>query len=170
MDRRFALVFGLILACSFPAYFDPVRDDRYYAPSTTPLSPPILETARWLRDNTTVRSVVVSSRSIVLGGLSGRRFLMVRPSQTRDRVERAQVERDILTSLDESVVRRAAARYRVTHVVLDGGLREKYGEEVRGLGNRPWFEPVLANSFASILVLRPDQRGRPGELKAPGPG
>jgi hypothetical protein len=95
---------------------------------------------------------------------------MVRPSQTRDRAERAQVERDILTSLDESVVRRAAARYRVTHVVLDGGLREKYGEEVRGLGNRPWFEPVLANSFASILVLRPDQRGRPGELKAPGPG
>jgi len=152
---RFGIVFGLILAGSIPAYYNPSRDDRYYTPSLKAIAPPILATADWLRERTSVTSVIVSSKGITLAGLSGRRFLMVRPGQTGDRADREMAERDILTSLDEAVVRRAAAKYGVTHVVLDEALRHKYGDQVRGLGNRPWFEPALANSFARILVLKP---------------
>jgi hypothetical protein len=80
---------------------------------------------------------------------------MVRPGQTKDRAEREWTERQILTSLDEETVRQAAARYGVTHVVLDGGLALMYAnEEIRALGNRPWFEPAHVNSFARILILR----------------
>jgi hypothetical protein len=91
----------------------------------------------------------------MLSGLTGRRFLMVRPGQTADRAARERMERDMLTSLDEVTVRRAAAGYGVTYVIVDSGLRERYGDEVRGLGNRQWFEPLFANSFARILRLRP---------------
>ena len=151
---RYAIAFGVILACSFPAYFNPLQDDRYFALGNKPLPAPIVATAEWIRQNTTSESVLVSSEGIMLSGLTGRRFLMVRPDQTADRVAREAAEIDILTSLDEATVRRAASRYRITHVILDEGLRERYGEEARGLGNRPWFEPVFVNSFARVLVLK----------------
>ena len=148
--------FALVLAVSFPGRFDPLTQDRYFARSLPPLDESMLETAAWLRAHTSVKDVLLSSEGITLSGLTGRRFLMVRPSQTRDREEREWTERQILTSLDERTVRRAAARYGVTHVVLDGPLALKYAaEEIRGLGNRAWFEPVHVNSFARILVLRP---------------
>jgi hypothetical protein len=150
-----ALAFCLILAVSYPAYFNPVADDRYFVKSSVPLEPPVLAAAEWISQNTGPDSVLISSEGIMLSGLTGRRFLMVRPEQTADRNDRMRAERDILTSLDETTVRRAALRYKVTHVVLDGQLREDYGDESRGLGNRPWFEPAFANSFARILILRP---------------
>ena len=152
--KRSALAFGLILLVSYPGYFNPVRDDKYYEYSTTPLPPPVLATADWISKNTAKDSVLISSEGIMLSGLTGRRFLMVRPDQTADRAARERAERDILTSVDEATVRRAASRYHVTHVILDGRLRENYGDEVRGMGNRPWFEPAFANSFARILVLK----------------
>lgn len=152
--RRFALVFAAILAVSYPAYFNPSEDDRYFGPSTHPIDPPVQAAADWISAHTGPSAVLISSEGILLSGLAGRQFLMVRPDQTADRVERERAERDILTSLDEAAVRRAALRYGVTHVVIDGGLREKYGDAVRGLGNRAWFEPAFANSFARILVLR----------------
>lgn len=152
--RRCALGFGIILACSFPAYFNPFRDDRYFAGSSEPLPGPVIGASDWILDHTTSKSVLISSEGVMLSGLTGRRFLMVRPEQTPDRSAREMAERDILTSLDETTVRRAATRYGVTHVILDEGLRERYGESVRGLGNRPWFEPAFANSFARILILR----------------
>ena len=154
-NPRYALAFGIILACSFPAYFNPLRDDRYFALGNKPLPAPVVATAAWIRENTTSNSVLISSEGIMLSGLTGRRFLMVRPDQTADRVTREAAEIDILTSLDEATVRRAASRYRITHVILDEGLRERYGEEARGLGNRPWFEPAFVNSFARVLVLKP---------------
>ena len=107
-----------------------------------------------MRQNLPPDSVAVSAEGIMLSGLTGQRFLMVRPEQTADRASRERAERDLLTSLDEETVRRAAARYGVTHVVLDERLREKYGDAARGLGNRGWFEPVFLNSFARILALR----------------
>ncbi len=147
--------FGLVLAFSFPGGFNPLVQDRYYARSLAPLPEPILETAAWLRAHTSIQDVVMSSEGIPLSGLTGRRFLMVRPGQTRDRAEREWTERQILTSLDEDTVRQAAGRYGVTHVVLDGPLALKYAnQDMRGLGNRPWFEPAHVNSFARILVLR----------------
>jgi len=152
--RRHALVYGLILACSFPAYFNPNRHDRYYARSTQPFAPQVLAVADWIRANTGRDSVLISSEGITLSGLTGRRFLMVRPDQTKDRAAREAAESDILTSLDEAVVRRAADRYGITHVILDDGLRKRYGEAIRGLGNRGWFEPALVNSFAGILVVK----------------
>lgn len=153
--RRCALAFGAIMLVSLPAYFDPFRDDRFYALSTEPIAPPILSAAEWISRNTDTRSVLISSEGIMLSGLTGRRFLMVRPDQTADRAARERAERDILTSLDETTVRRAASRYGITHVVLDERLREAYGDKVKGLGNRGWFEPAFVNSFARILVVRP---------------
>jgi hypothetical protein len=153
-EKGSALAFGLVLAASYPAYFNPVSDDRYFVKSSVPLEPPVLAAAEWISQNTSPDSVLISSEGIMLSGLTGRRFLMVRPDQTADRAERERAERDILTSLDEAAVRRAALRYKVTHVVLDGQLRENYGDESKGLGNRPWFEPAFANSFARILILR----------------
>jgi len=154
--RPFGPAFSLILALSFPAWFEPWRDDRYYRYSLKPEASPMVEAAAWLRENTGVGDVLVSSRGIMLSGMTGRRFLMVRPEQTADRLMREQAEQDILTSMDEAAVRRAAARYRVTVVVLDGGLRERYGEAaLKGLGNRPWFEPLFTNSFARIVRLKP---------------
>jgi hypothetical protein len=148
-------VFGAILLFSFPGTFDPATQDRYFTRSLQPLEEPILQTARWIRENTTVRDVILSGEGITLSGLTGRRFLMVRPGQTRDREERDWVERQILTSLDEKTVRSAASQYGVTHVVLDGLLARKHaGESLRGLGNRAWFSPEYANSFARILVLK----------------
>ncbi|MEO8358803.1 MAG: hypothetical protein ABI672_02140 [Vicinamibacteria bacterium] len=152
--RRYALAYALILACSFPGYFNPNRHDRYYVKSSQPFAPSVLAVANWIRANTGGDSVLISSEGITLSGLTGRHFLMVRPDQTADRAARDAAESDILTSLDESTVRRAADRYRISHVILDDGLRKKYGESLRGLGNRGWFEPALANSFASILVLK----------------
>lgn len=147
--------FGLVLAFSFPGRFNPVVQDRYFARSLPPLPEPILETAAWLRANTSVEDVVISSEGITLSGLTGRRFLMVRPGQTADRAEREWTERQILTSLDEKTVRQAAFAYGITHIVLDGRLVSKFAhEDMRGLGNRPWFEPAHVNSFARILVLR----------------
>ncbi len=153
--KRFAAGFAILLACSFPAYFDPVRDDRYFAPSRSPIPAPAAAVASWISNNTETNAVLISSEGIMLSGLTGRRFLMVRPGQTADRAAREKMELEILTSLDEGTVRRAAARYGVTYVILDNELRERYGDEVRGLGNRPWFEPKFANSFARILRLRP---------------
>lgn len=148
------LAFGLVLAVSFPGQFNPLTQDRYYAKSLAPLDEPLLETAAWLRENTSVKDVLVSSEGITLSGLTGRRFLMVRPGQTKDRTEREWTERQILTSLDEQTVRKAAARYGITHVVLDSVMALKYPEsETRGLGNRPWFTPAHVNSFARILIL-----------------
>jgi hypothetical protein len=152
---RYGLVFALVLACSFPAFFDPVRDDRYFSPSTQPVPEPMQSVADWISNHTPPRSVLISAEGIPLSGLTGRRFLMARPEQTADRNARERAERDILTSLDETTVRRAVSRYGVTHVILDGRLREKYGDEaVKGLGNRPWFEPMFANSFARVLAIR----------------
>ncbi|MBX7184379.1 MAG: hypothetical protein K1Y01_04460 [Vicinamibacteria bacterium] len=149
------LVFAAMLAFSFPGRFDPTTQDRYYARSLTPLDEDLLSTAAWLRENTSVHDVLMSSEGITLSGLTGRRFLMVRPVQTRDRAEREWTERQILTSMDERAVRQAAARYGVTHVVLDGTMALKYAnEDLRGLGNRPWFAPAHVNSFARILILR----------------
>ena len=153
--KRSAAAFGLVLVFSYPAYFNPVEDDRYFTKSSVPLPPPTLAVAEWISQNTGTDSVLISSEGIMLSGLTGRRFLMVRPDQTADRSARERAERDILTSLDEATVRRAASRYRVTHVILDNQLRESYGESVRGMGNRPWFEPAFANSFARVLVLKP---------------
>jgi hypothetical protein len=151
---RYGAVFALVLVCSFPAYFDPRRDDRYFSPSTEPVPGPVQAVADWVSRHTPPDSVFISAEGIVLSGLTGRRFLMVRPEQTADHNARERAERDILTSLDETTVRRAVSRYGVTHVSLDGSLREKYGEEaVKGLGNRPWFEPLFANSFARVLAL-----------------
>ncbi len=153
--RAAGVAFGLLLAFSLPGGFNPLIQDRYYARSLAPLPAPVLETAAWLRVHTSVRDVVMSSEGITLSGLTGRRFLMVRPGQTKDRAEREWTERQILTSLDEETVRQAAARYGVTHVVLDGDLALMYAnEEIRALGNRPWFEPAHVNSFARILILR----------------
>ena len=149
-----AAAFGIVMACSFPAYFNPYRDDRFFALSREPLPSGVLATADWMRQNLPPDSVAVSAEGIMLSGLTGQRFLMVRPEQTADRASRERAERDLLTSLDEETVRRAAARYGVTHVVLDERLREKYGDAARGLGNRGWFEPVFLNSFARILALR----------------
>lgn len=147
--------FALVLLCSFPARFDPMQGDRYFKASLEPLPEPVLTAASWIRENTDGRAIMISSEGIMLSGLTGRRFLMVRPEQTADRATRERAERDILTSLDEATVRRAAARYGVTHVILDGSLREKYGDAaVKGLGNRGWFEPLFANSFARILAIR----------------
>jgi hypothetical protein len=154
-EKGSALAFGLVLAASFPAYFNPVADDRYFAKSSVPLDGPVLAAADWISQNTRPDSVLISSEGIMLSGLTGRRFLMVRPDQTADRDDRERAERDILTSLDEATVRRAVLRYKVTHVVLDGQLRENYGDESKGLGNRPWFEPAFVNSFARILIIRP---------------
>ena len=148
------IAFATTLACSLPAYFDPMTDDRLFPRSITPLPPPVLATAQWLRANTTVKSVLISAEGIMLSGVTGRRFLMVRPDQTADRAERESAEADILTSLDEETVQRAVRRYGVTHIVLDGKLREKYGDGVKGLGDRPWFQPETANAFARILSLR----------------
>jgi hypothetical protein len=148
--------FAVVLLCSFPARFDPMEGDRYFGPSLEPLPGQVLDAAKWIRENTGGGAIMISSEGIMLSGLTGRRFLMVRPDQTADRTTRERAERDILTSLDEATVRRAAARYGVTHVILDGGLRERYGDAaVKGLGNRPWFEPMFANSFARILAIRP---------------
>ena len=69
-------------------------------------------------------------------------------------VEREAAESDLLTSLDEATVRRAVSRFGVTHLIVDDGLRKRYGAAIRGIGNRPWFRPVLVNSFASVLVVR----------------
>ncbi len=153
-NARFAICFGAVLAISFPAYFNPMRDDRFYPLSREAMPSGVVATANWIRANVGAKSVLISAEGIMLSGLTGRRFLMVRPAQTADRVDRERAERDILTSLDEETVRRAAARYRVTHVVLDDRLRDKYGDSARGLGNRPWFEPVFLNSFARILTLK----------------
>ncbi|MEO5763535.1 MAG: hypothetical protein ABIR28_14630, partial [Vicinamibacteria bacterium] len=153
--RRGAIAFGLMLACSYPAYFNPVRDDRYFRRSSVPLDPQIEEASKWIRENTTVESVLISSEGVMLSGLTGRRFLMVRPDQTADRVAREGAEADILTSLDERTVRRAIARYGITHVVVDDRIRERYGEASRGLGNRRWFRPVFVNAFARIVAIRP---------------
>lgn len=152
--RRYAIAYGFVLVCSFPAYFNPVIHDRYYARSSQPFPASVLAVADWIRANTDHESVLISSEGITLSGLTGRRFLMVRPDQTADRSARESAEADILTSLDEAAVRRAVTRYRVTHVIMDEGLRRRYGDAARGLGNRPWFEPALVNSFASILVMR----------------
>ena len=158
---RFALAFAAVLAGSLPGHFNPNLEDRYYRHSLYPIPAPALAVSAWLRANTTVRDVCVSAEGIMLSGLSGRRFLMVRPEQTADRRAREEAERDILTSRDEAVVRRAATRYGVTHIVLDDRLREAYGPEaVKGLGNRGWFEPMFANSFARIVALRPAGRLR----------
>jgi hypothetical protein len=154
-SKRLGAGFAIVLACSFPGYFDPVRDDRYYDPSRSPLPAPVVAVANWITNNTPADAVMISSEGIMLSGLTGRRFLMVRPGQTADRAARERMERDMLTSLDEVTVRRAAAGYGVTYVIVDSGLRERYGDEVRGLGNRQWFEPLFANSFARILRLRP---------------
>ncbi len=153
-NRRKALAFGILMAASFPAYFNPFRDDRYFPLSREPLSRGVLATADWIRGNVGPGSVLISSEGIVLSGLTGRRFLMVRPDQTADRADRERAERDILTSLDQGTVLRAATRYRITHIILDDRLREKYGDAARGLGNRPWFEPAFLNSFARILIVR----------------
>jgi hypothetical protein len=155
VSKRMATAFALLLACSFPAYFDPVRHDKYFAPSQEPLPAAVTAAADWISANTPVDSVLISSEGILLSGLTGRRFLMVRPDQTADRADRERMERDILTSLDEATVRRAAARYGVGWVVLDEELRERYGDEAKGLGNRGWFEPKFINSFTRILRLRP---------------
>lgn len=158
---RQALGFGIILASSVPAYFNPFLDDRYYPLSRTALPSGVAATADWIRSNVGPRSVLISADGIMLAGLTGRRFLMVRPDQTADRNDRERAERDIVTSLDPETVRRAAARYGVTHVVLDERLREKYGDLARGLGNRPWFEPAFLNSFTRILILRSGAREDP---------
>lgn len=155
---RYAIAYALILACSFPAYFNPMRHDRYYPRSSQPIAAPVQEVADWIRANTTVASVLISSEGITLSGLTGRRFLMVRPNQTADRAAREAAESDILTSLDEGTVRRAVGRFGVTHLIIDDGLRKRYGAALRGIGNRPWFRPALVNSFASVLVVRkPDE-------------
>ena len=159
--RGFAIAYGFILACSFPAYFNPIRHDRYYVRSSEPFSPSVLAVADWIRANTDRESVLISSEGIALSGLTGRHFLMVRPDQTADRASREAAESDVLTSLDEATVRRAAGRYRITHVILDDGLRQRYGEKVRGLGNRAWFEPALVNSYARVLVLKKPTDGTP---------
>jgi hypothetical protein len=156
--RRYAVAYGFILACSFPAYFNPILHDRYYVRSSQPFPAPVLAVAGWIRAHTEREAVLISSEGITLSGLTGRRFLMVRPDQTADRAAREAAESDILTSLDEATVRRAAHRYGVTHVILDEGLRKRYGDAVRGLGNRPWFEPALVNSFAGIVVLRKEEK------------
>lgn len=153
--RLYGPAFGLVVLCSFPASFNPIQADRYFRPSIEPLPDQVLATASWMRENTLITAVMISSEGIMLSGLTGRRFLMVRPEQTADRTTRERAERDILTSLDEATVRRAARRYGVTHVIIDGGLREKYGDpELKGLGNRPWFEPMFVNSFARIVAIR----------------
>lgn len=155
VSKRFGAAFGVVLACSFPAHFDPPADDRYFSPSLDPIPPPVVAIANWITDNTPADAVLISSEGIMLGGLTGRRFLMIRPDQTSDRAAREKMEQDILTSLDEATVRRAAGRYGVTYVILDDGLRKRYGDEARGLGNREWFEPMFVNSFARILRLKP---------------
>jgi hypothetical protein len=155
VPKRLASAFAVLLACSSPGYFDPIRDDRYFEPSLSPIPAPVATVADWIKQNTPHDAVMISSEGIMLSGLTGRRFLMVRPDQTADRAAREKMERDILTSLDEATVRGAAERYGVTWVVLDDGLRARYGDQAKGLGNRGWFEPKFVDSFARILRLRP---------------
>lgn len=151
-----AVAFALVLAVSFPARFDAERDDRFYPLSRQPVIEPLQTLATWIRGNTPKDAVFVASDGIFLSGLTGRQFLMVRPRQTPDRANREKAEQDIVTSSDASTVRRAARQYGVTHVLVDDGMRERYGNAARGLGNRPWFEPQFTNSFASVLRIRLD--------------
>lgn len=160
--KFYALGFTIILACSFPAYFDPGRHDRYYMRSREPLPVAVQSAAEWISTQTPTdaRFVCTGVRTgIMLSALTGRQFLMLRPDQTADRAEREAAEREILTSLDETAVRRAASRYGVTHVLLDEELNGRFGDAARGLGNRPWFEPQFANFFLRILKLKPPANG-----------
>ncbi|HLA79434.1 MAG TPA: hypothetical protein VJU18_17805 [Vicinamibacteria bacterium] len=153
------LVLATCLPISFVAYFDPPSMDRHFTRSLDPVKPKIQAYARWVRENTEPTAIFLGGRSSAawIPALAGRQVLLAPGGALipGDIAERKRVERALLTEVDPDLVRRAAARYQVTHLALDESLLPEYGAKTfYDLARSPAFETLYADSTVRIVGFR----------------
>jgi hypothetical protein len=158
-----ALAAGTALAAclpiSFVIYFDPPGMDRYFSLARNPVKPRILSYARWVRENTPRTAIFLGGETSAawIPALAGRQVLLAPGGALipGDVADRKQVERILLTERDPDLVRRAAARYGVTHLALDETLLPAYGAKTfYELARSPAFETLYADASVRIVGFR----------------
>ncbi len=156
------LALAVCLPISFVAYFDPPNMDHYFRLCLEPVKPKIEAYTRWVRENTPRDAVFLGGETSAawIPALAGRQVLLAPGGalMPRDVAERKQVERILLTEGDPDLVRRAAARYGVTHLALDQTLLPEYGVKTfYELARSPALETLYADAAVRIVGFRGDQ-------------
>lgn len=155
------LALALCLPISFVAYFDPPNMDRYFTRCLDPVQPKIQAYARWIRENTQPGAIFLGGRSSAawIPALAGRQVLLAPGGALipGDVADRKEVERILLTESDPDLVRRAAARYGVTHLALDETLLTEYGAKTfYELARSAALETLYADATVRIVGFRSD--------------
>jgi hypothetical protein len=155
--RAQTLLIAALLPLTLPAYWDPPTMDGYFAADLAPIAGETRDLASWIRDNTRADAVFVAGWNSArwIPALSGRRVLLVgdrRPP--RDYELRKATERRLLLHVNSEGVRRAAARYGITHVALDDSLRKEYGVGQPRGGDA--YQLVFRSSSVEVYELIPN--------------
>ena len=157
--RGYVLVLAACVPLTFPAYWDPPTMDKFFSNGTQPLPQKIVACADWIRTHTRPDAVVVAGSRFaqLIPALSGRRVLLLSCRAPGDYAARKAVESTLALERDAGKVRQAAARYGVTHLVVDRELREEYAGHVPACSAA--FEQVYKDSNVSVFALRPVDDG-----------
>jgi hypothetical protein len=151
---------ALTLPLAFPTWWDPPRQDRYYALSTKPIPRPVQDYTRWVLENTPRDAVFVAgdSSSLWIPALAGRQVLLtsdLRPPS--DYAERKKAQDVMLFSDDVELIGRTAARWRIRYVAVD--LQDtrfpvRQRARKRLTKQHPAYETVFRNGHVVLLAVR----------------
>jgi hypothetical protein len=142
--------------------------DRYDPRNRTPVPRKWIAVGEAVKERTPRDAVFVTGSvgATWIPVLTGRRVLIHDKGrlQPRDRDLRKEIERRLVTSNDLKLVREAAARYGITHLVVDEALMHAYGaSRFEQLPRGRFWRTLIANSAARVVEL--EQPAGP-----PGPG
>jgi hypothetical protein len=145
-SQRAAVAALIALPWTVPYWWDPPRMDRYFTRSREPLEEELRAPGEFLRLGTPARAVLAGDEPFArwAAALAGRRSLLSSGAMMPvDFDQRREVMRTLFQATDGDVVRRAAAPYAVTHLVLTPGVAARYGVTLADLDSRPWLRRVF---------------------------
>ena len=127
--RRVAAILLVALPWTLPYWWNPARMDRYFAGSRPPLPESLASAGRFLRERTPETAVLAGDQSFArwAAALSGRRSLLSTAAMLPRDIDRRRETMDVLFRGDPEEVRRAAAPYSVTHLVVTPTVLRGYG-------------------------------------------
>lgn len=166
-----ALSLALLLPSLLPTWWNPAVMDQYFVAARRPLPDWVAEPTRFIRENTPKDAVFAGDHVYArwIAAYGARRVLLAESLNVpRDGARRREVERALLHSGDEALLKESRDRYSIQYVLITSDPLERYPERtIDSVMALPHLEVVFDHTYADgrvaifKLVHRAAGGGRP---------